>query len=578
MRLSDPFRTADGRWIVLMARQVGLPGGGLRGVAIAWLNMTAFEGYFRAASLADDGVVFLHRRDGVALARYPHLETVIGQNFGDTPLFRETLARGPAGTLQTENPADGTPRIVAARELRMYPLVVLVSSGEGPAMAAWRSSMKVFGLALAMTAVVVGALLAVLGQKAGDVDRLVAGYRTAKDAAVAANDRLLGQIEERTRAEAALRHAQRIEVMGQLTGSVAHDFNNLLTVLLGNLDLLEMDSGLTARAQERITAMRGAAERGEMLTGQLLAFSRRQQLKPERVELGAAVTSLADLMRSAVGSRVRVEIEPGMGLPAALVDPHQLELMLFNLIINARDAMPDGGVLNVTTAAARLDEPATPDEPPAGDYVVLRVRDSGQGMPPDVLARALEPFFTTKGVGTGSGLGLSQVYGVARQSGGGVRIESTLGRGTTVSVYLPVARGGEQARQPDSYEADLTRGSRVLLVDDDAPVRTTTALILADLGFSVTEAADSSAALDLLQDGADIDVMVTDIAMPGIPGAELAQRVALLRPNMPVVFLSGHADSGILTRSGAGPRRLVRKPFRPAELAGEICAVLRPAC
>jgi signal transduction histidine kinase len=576
VRLSNPFRTSDGRWTVLMARRIDQPGGAFKGIALAWLNMAAFEGFFRAADLSDDGAVLLHRNDGVALARFPHLEAAIGRNYADTPLFRETLARGPAGTLEMVSPLDGMPRLVAARELRGYPLAVQVSVGEGPVLAAWRSSAKIFGVAAAMAVVVVGALLLVLGQKASDLDRLVAGYRGAKDAAIAANAKLRDEMEERGRAEAALRHAQRIEVMGQLTGSVAHDFNNLLTVLLGNLDLLEMDPGLTKRAQERIAAMRGAAERGEMLTGQLLAFSRRQQLKPERVDLDAAVSGLSDLMQSAVGSRVRVEINPGQNLPAAMVDPHQLELMLFNLLINARDAMPEGGVLTITTVAARLGQPETADDPPAGDFVVLRVRDTGAGMTPAVLARALEPFFTTKGVGTGSGLGLSQVYGVARQSGGGVRIESAPGRGTTVSVYLPVAadHGARPAPAPTAVAA--ANGARVLLVDDDAAVRITTALILKDLGFVVLEAADSALALMLLESGAAVDVLVTDIAMPGMLGAELAQRVVALRPNLPVVFVSGHADPGILLRSGRGPRRLVRKPFRPAELAGEILAVLRP--
>jgi signal transduction histidine kinase len=575
--VSTPFRLADGRWAALLARRVRGAGDSPGGMVAAWLDLATFEGFLRATDLNDGGVVRLLRRDGVVLARLPHSDAAVGTQENEPGLLRELPVRGTTAFILAEADGEGGRRLAALRDLRAYPLVIDLSAGDGALMASWSAAAVTFTLAASMAAVVVGALMLVLGQKAGDVDRLVAGYRVAKEAAEAANAQLRAEMEERARAETTLRHAQRIEVMGQLTGAVAHDFNNLLTVLLGNLDLLEMDKTLPPRVADRIAAMRGAAERGEMLTGQLLAFSRRQKLRPEPVELGALVGGLADLMQSAVGSRVRMEIENGKDLPPALVDPHQLELVLMNLVINARDAMPDGGTLTVTTATARLGPPASDDDPPAGDYVVLRVRDTGTGMTPDVQARALEPFFSTKGAGGGSGLGLSQVYGVARQSGGGVRIDSAPGRGSTVWVYLPVAdTKPETAARPAPAPA-ATEGIRVLLVDDDQAVRTTTALILRDLGFLVDEAPDGTTALSLLAGDADVDVLVTDIAMPGIAGAELAGRAAELRPALPVVFLSGHADPAIAAHSTGAPRRLVRKPFRPSELAAEIAGVLRPA-
>ena len=282
--------------------------------------------------------------------------------------------------------------------------------------------------------------------------------RTAELAA--ANRQLLTQIEERERVEATLRQMQRLEAIGQLTSGVAHDFNNLLTVVLGNVEFLlrAPENRADPRLARRLHTIRTAATRGATLTAQLLAFSRRQTLEPRAVDLNDAVRAMRELLNITLGGSVRLVLAPEDGLPSALVDPTQLELVILNLAINARDAMPTGGTVTIETASIRLGAPIRPEDPAAGEYVTVAVRDTGTGMTEPVLARAFEPFFTTKEIGKGSGLGLAQVYGFAKQSGGGVRIETALGTGTSVKVYLPragvILEAASCARAPDARGAD----------------------------------------------------------------------------------------------------------------------------
>ena len=286
----------------------------------------------------------------------------------------------------------------------------------------------------------------------------------------AANRQLVSQIEERERVELTLRQMQRLEAVGQLTSGVAHDFNNLLTVVLGNLGFLEKGLGSSAdpKLKQRLGHMRMAAERGAKLTSQLLAFSRRQRLEPKPVDLNDALASMRDLLQSSLGGSVQINTNFRPGLWPALVDPTQIELVVLNLAINARDAMPVGGSVTLETANATVGAPYRPEEPLAGEYVVVSVVDTGSGMTPEVLAKAFEPFFTTKEIGKGSGLGLSQVLGFAKQSGGGMRIETRVGEGTTVKVFLPraqqsVSRPGCEFRRENTaspHERDYSFGGR----------------------------------------------------------------------------------------------------------------------
>ncbi len=403
------------------------------------------------------------------------------------------------------------------------------------------------------------------------VGRDVTEERAAAERLAAANRQLLAQIEEREQVEATLRQMQRLEAVGQLTSGVAHDFNNLLTVILGNLEFLRKPPVAQAQAR-RLEMMQQAAERGAKLTAQLLAFSRRQRLDPTPVRLNDVVSGMLDLLRSTLGGTVRLETSLQPDQAMAQADQTQLELVVLNLAINARDAMPGGGTLRLETGTAHVAGGVArrPEEPSPGDYLTITVADTGSGMSPEVLAKAFEPFFTTKEIGKGSGLGLPQVYGFAKQSGGGVRIDSQLGRGTQVTVYLPYATGEAPASVTEVQTGFATAADRklVLLVDDDAAVRETTAAMLDDLGYTVVEADGGAAALDVLGRQPRIALMLVDFAMPGMNGTEVARQAQLRRPGLPILFITGYADTTALNE--VGEDRIVAKPFRDDQLRRKL--------
>ena len=388
-----------------------------------------------------------------------------------------------------------------------------------------------------------------------------------------ANRQLAGQIAERERVEGVLRQTQRLEAVGQLTSGVAHDFNNLLMVVQGNIR--QMQKSLTDPvSQRRLQMMAQAAERGAQLTAQMLAFSRRQRLEPRAVDLNDTVAGMRDLLQATMGGSVVIETILQPQLWPAMIDPTQIELVILNLAINARDAMEVGGALTVETGNVTLGPPARLEEPSAGDYVMVAVRDTGSGMTPEVLAKVFEPFFTTKEVGKGSGLGLSQVFGLAKQSGGGVRIDSTPGEGASVEVFLPRASGSvlPETRSQAAGTIRSARNLSVLLVDDDSAVREVTAGILHDLGYRVIEAGSGGAALDILDSQSDIDLLLVDFAMPGMNGAEVAREVHARRPGLPVLFVTGYADTEAL--ASAGDDGILRKPFMEEDLAAKLRTVI----
>jgi len=400
--------------------------------------------------------------------------------------------------------------------------------------------------------------------------------RTAELAA--ANRQLLAQIEERERVESTLRQMQRLEAVGQLTSGVAHDFNNLLTVVLGNIGFLEKglsSAGVDGRLAQRLGYMRAAAERGAKLTDQLLSFSRRQRLEPKLLDLNETVASMHDLLQSTMGGSIRIETKLHRGLWPAMVDPTQLELAMLNLAINARDAMQVGGRLAVHTENVTLGPALYPEDPPAGDYVAICVADTGTGMTEDVRAKVFEPFFTTKEIGKGSGLGLSQVLGFAKQSGGGVRIESRVGEGTSIHIYLPRTKAKAEERSPSAPAIAAHKDApdaRILLVDDDHAVREVTSTTLRDLGYSVVEAGSGGAALDILAREPTIDLLIIDFAMPGMSGAEVARQARAKRPTLPILFITGFADRAAL--AGVSETHIVGKPFVNDELATKLRTVL----
>jgi signal transduction histidine kinase len=395
-------------------------------------------------------------------------------------------------------------------------------------------------------------------------------------------ERIAKAIAEREQAEEALRQAQKMEAVGQLTGGIAHDFNNLLTIITGNVDIARrsLTSGETVRASRAMDHAQKGAERAAALTQRLLAFSRRQPLAPKPINVDRLVGGMADLLNRSLGETVKLEIVSTPGLWRVEVDPNQLESAILNLAVNARDAMPRGGQLTIETANARLDEKysAAHAEVAPGNYVVIAVTDTGHGMSKETMARVFDPFFTTKEVGKGTGLGLSMVYGFVKQSGGHVKIYSEPDDGTTIKIYLPrLLSGEEDAHDQVRWEVDKTsRGQSILVVEDDDDVRTYTVEILRELGYRVLEAHDGPAALRWLkQADQKVDLLFTDVVMPEMSGRELADRARELRGDLKVLYTSGYTRNAIVHggRLDAGVE-MIPKPFTYQALAEKIADVL----
>ncbi|WP_051938889.1 hybrid sensor histidine kinase/response regulator [Luteibacter sp. 9135] len=373
------------------------------------------------------------------------------------------------------------------------------------------------------------------------------------------------QMAARESSEAALRQAQKMEAVGQLTGGIAHDFNNMLTGILAAMDLMRMriDEGRFDNLDRFMSVATTSAQRAAGLTQRLLAFSRRQSLDPRAVEVNAMVRSVEDLLTRTLGERVRLRTDLHEGLPSALVDTNQLESALLNLAINARDAMPDGGELRIATALAHLAGEPSGAAASSGPYVRLSVGDTGVGMDGDVLSRVFEPFYTTKPLGQGTGLGMSMIYGFIQQSEGHIRIDSTPGQGTTVELYLPLAAEGEGAPLAEADGVVVGgHGQRIVLVEDDAQVRVLTSELLTELGYHVDAAETADGALGILASLQPVDLLVTDVGLPGLNGRQLAEIVRQTRPALPILFMTGYAE-GAAVRSEfleAG-MTMIAKPF-----------------
>jgi PAS domain S-box-containing protein len=377
-----------------------------------------------------------------------------------------------------------------------------------------------------------------------------------------------------------LHQAQKMEAIGQLTGGVAHDFNNLLTVILGNLDTIgRLTPPQDARLKRAVDQATRGAQRAATLTQQLLAFSRRQPLNPKPTEVNRLVSGISELIRRTLNENISIETVLGAGVWRIEIDAHQLESALLNLAVNARDAMKNGGKLTIETANAHLDEryAANYAEIDPGQYVVICVSDTGTGMSKDVLARAFDPFYTTKPIGQGTGLGLSQVYGFVKQSGGHVKLYSEVGEGTTVKIYLPRYTGGQVDLEPEPQPYVPQGASRevILVVEDDDDVRQFSSDSLRELGFSVLEANDGPSALRVLELRPDVKMLFTDVGLPGINGRELVEAARKRRPQLKVLFTSGYARNAIVHQGRLDQGvQLLTKPFTRAQLAARVRDVL----
>jgi CheY-like chemotaxis protein len=385
-------------------------------------------------------------------------------------------------------------------------------------------------------------------------------------------------VTARIRSEATLRQAQKMEAIGHLTGGVAHDFNNLLQIVSANLDLVTADVRGNPRASERVQNAVAAVHRGSRLTGQLLAFARRQTLAPRSTNIGRLVQDMTDMVRRTLGERIHVESIVAGGLWNTLADPGQIENAVLNLAINARDAMAEGGNLTIEVANAFLDDAyaAAHDEVTPGQYVMLAVSDTGTGIAPEHVSRVVEPFFTTKPEGQGTGLGLSQVYGFVKQSGGHIKIYSEVGQGTTVKLYLPRTRAPEEGLGPVATSPVEGGTETILVVEDDEGVRAAVIDMLTELGYSVLKAGNAEQALTILSSGATIDVLLSDVVMPGpIKTRELARRAQELHPNIQVLYTSGYTQNAIVHNGRLDDGvQLLSKPYRRDELARKLRALL----
>jgi signal transduction histidine kinase len=418
---------------------------------------------------------------------------------------------------------------------------------------------SVIGL-LVLMAVLVVVILGIAHAALRRANREVEGRA---EALAGAYSELQVQVEERARAEEQLRQAQKMQALGQLTGGIAHDFNNLLTVIQGSADILRRPDLAEPKRIRFAEAIVQTAGRAAALTRQLLAFARRQPLQPEVIDLNGKILGMIDLLDRTLGERIAVETDLQDGLCAIEADPGQLEAAILNIAVNARDAMPEGGVLRLGTAEA---------EPVEGRAAIsLSVSDTGTGIAPDVLSRVFEPFFTTKSVGKGTGLGLSQVYGFATQSGGEVRVDSSAGEGTAVTIILPCSDRKESTPSIRDDRAPEHRTGRILVVDDNDEVGQFAESLLTELGHSVSRADSGPEALRLAEEG-EFDIVFTDVVMPGMTGIELAEELRRRKPHLAVVLTTGFSDE--ITRSGTGGLPVVFKPYRLETLAGALDEVL----
>ena len=474
----------------------------------------------------------------------------------------------------------------AAREREMHSEFRIVSASDGKLR--WMETRNnLFYDADGRPVRVVGVSVDITERKRA-LAQLRAFTETLEDAVKERTRELEIQNEARIKAEELLRQAQKMEAVGQLTGGIAHDFNNLLTIVIGGLDMVGRQIpalGATAAA-ERIARAKDMAlqgvQRAVTLTNRLLAFSRQQPLAPKPIDANKLVSVTCEFLRRTLGETVSLDTALAAGLWRAHADPHQLENALINLTLNARDAMPEGGKVTIETANCYLDESyvsSIPEPVDVGQYVMIAVADTGTGMDPITVERAFEPFFTTKDVGRGTGLGLSQVYGFVRQSAGHVKVYSELDEGTTVKIYLPRYLGAEEHVE-DAEQSQAANGAigteTILVVEDDDALRSYTVETLAELGYRVLPATNGAAALEILDSGNDIDLLFTDVVMPGgLNGRQLADEAVRRRPGLKVLFTTGYTRNAIMHHGRLDPGvEMVGKPFSSDELIRKVRAIL----
>ncbi len=547
--------------------------GQFAGVITISISPDYFVEYY--SRLPQPAIAALLRQDGSVLARFPAAPRDVNKVPPDSAFMRAISMRPEQGFFDVAaSPFDGAARIYAYRKLPRHGVYVVTGIDKAAITQMWVSDMSkhlIFGIPATLAMFALG---------------VIALRRMRRESA--AYLQLREETVRREVTERALRQAQKMEAVGQLTGGIAHDFNNLLTAILGNIDLAlrRLTGGEDERVTRPLSAARRASERAAALVARLLAFSRQHPLEVKAVDLNRLVQGISELLRQSIGETVTIETVLAGGIWKTAVDPNQLENAILNLAVNARDAMPDGGRLTIETANTYLDETYVAqagDSLPHGQYVMLAVTDSGTGMSKDVIERSIEPFFTTKPTGAGSGLGLSMVYGFVKQSGGHIKIYSEPGEGTTIKLYFP--RLSHQSKLSDGHSEPAAteqplepneRQATILLVEDDEQVNLFAGEALRDRGYRVIAASDGPAALRLLDDEPAIDLLFTDVVLPGgMNGRQLADEVLRRRPSVKVLFATGYTRNAIIHQGRLDPDvELLSKPFTADLLARKVKQVL----
>lgn len=552
-----------GRPTFLLSRRLENADGSFRGMVSVTADISYFGDYWKGVSLPYDARVLLVRAPTAeVIAEFPNAGSAVPEG-----LARATADLPSEGEYAEAD--DG--RFGHFRRVGAYPLYLAIDVSDSAITAGWRDWL-LLRLPLPAVAIVLLAILTALAIR--DSRR----EQSARRSLAIANSELTLEMRRRGQAEEQLRQLQKIEAIGQLTGGIAHDFNNMLAIIVGSLSLAdrrlqrgEHDIG------KYITSAQEGAQRAASLTQRLLAFARRQPLSPQVIDANRFVAGMSDLLQRTLTEAIQIETVLAAGLWKTHADAAQLENALVNLAVNARDAMPGGGRLTIETANSSLDPGYTAEHAgiPPGQYVLIAVTDTGSGMPPEVAARVFEPFYTTKGVGKGSGLGLSQVYGFVRQSGGHVKIYTELGQGTSVKIYLPRYYGEEVEASPgaaSTAELPVARaGEVVLLVEDEPDVLRLSVETLRELGYTVVHVDRPAVAIEMINSGRRIDLLLTDIVMPDINGRQLADKARELRPDIKVLYMTGFTRNAVVHNGLLDPGvRLVGKPFSIAELAKSV--------
>ena len=544
------------------------------GVITISVRRAYFEAFYRGIDREYDHLVILTREDGAVLASEPRNDmTALPSN----ALFRLALESPSNGLFLTPSILDGTKRIFGYEKIGLYPVVIGFGVTWDSALAPWWRNILGYGLVAFLSSL---ALLGVSGIAMRHSALEARATRRWRDTAAL----LETEMAERQRVEEQLRQAQKMEAVGRLTGGIAHDFNNLLTIVIGSLDLLTRRmKDADPRHQTLVRNAIDGASRAAALTARLLAFSRQHPMDPKPIDANVLIRGMTNLLQRSLGETVTLEVKLADDLWTTFADPNQLENALINLAVNALDAMQGGGgKLTIETGNAILDEAyvSRHADVAVGAYVMMAIVDSGSGMAPDVVLRAFEPFFTTKPVGKGTGLGLSQVYGFTKQSGGHASLESELGQGTTIRLYLPRLRSAaahDPAIEEPLAEAAPAGDATILIVEDEALVRQFSSAALRESGYTVIEAATGAEGLTHLRAHPEIALLFTDIVLKGsMNGRELADKAARIRPGLPVLFTTGYTKNAIIPSGQLDDGlHFLGKPFTTAALAAKIEALLR---